>query len=463
MTMALADDGTSEAKAAYSQLMEGMLPGAETTFQKMASSNNSEIAIKGEEGLAETELRRGKIVEASQRIDRVIKKAPKRTMARSIKAKVLYKQGKKKEAEAELANAEKGKSDFAWQKASVHTLKGNLYRNRKESGKALAAYKQALNEDASDRDALTNMGVTLQELGKPEEAVKAFSTLHQSHPNDRLGGALLRQAQAAMAQQQDLEKQRYINQLVKDLVERYQHQTQEKPVDDWTTSAMALSILGFTDSSADNLSERAGVDLVLQTELTNQLQAANVHVVERAILDKVISELHLGSSSLTDPDAALKLGKIIAARLIATGSVSAVNTDENKVNLRLIDTETTDIVLPLTDSQTGNLDPASTATKFTQAITAAIKEKYPMKGRIAEADGDSVIINLGKKHHVQPGMKFNVLSEGEAIELNGKVLGTRQTKVGQLEVSKVEDLMSYASPLNGSGSLAKNQKIIQTQ
>jgi Tfp pilus assembly protein PilF len=458
---AIADD--SQASKGYSELMDDKLPGAEATFQKMANSPNADTAIKGEEGLAEVEIKRGKIIEASLRIDKVVKKAPKRTKARTIKAKVLYKQGKRNQAESELTLAENGDSDFPWQRAEAHTLKGNIYRNRKEPDLAIASYKKALAEDPNDRDALTNMGVTLQELGQPEEAVKAFSQLKLTHPTDHLGDALLRQAQAAIAQKQDLEKQRYINQLVKDLVERYKNQSQDKPEDDWTTPAMALSIIGFADSNADNLSERAGLNMVLQNELTSQLQAAHLKVVERAILDKVVSELNLGSSNLSDPDTALKLGKIIAARLIATGSVSSMGAD-NRVNLRLVDTETTDIVLPLSERQTGNPDPASIAAKFTQAIAATVKDKYPMKGRIAEADGDTVIINLGNKHNVTAGMVFNVLGEDEEpIELNGKVLGTRQTKIGQLKVSKVEDLMSYAQPLTVSGALEKNQKIIQAQ
>ncbi len=460
----LAADSTSEASKSYSELMEDRLPLAESMFQKMANSSNSEVAIKGEEGLAETDFRRGKIIEASLRIDKVIKKAPKRTMARTIKAKLLYKQGRKKEAENELAYAEKGKSDFPWQKASVQTLKGNLYRSRKESVNALSAYKKALTDDPNNRDALTNLGVTLQEMGQPEEAVKMFSQLQHSYPNDRLGNALLRQAQAAIAQKQDLEKQRYINQVVKDLIERYKEQSQDKPEDDWTSPSPAISIIGFEDSNLDNLAERAGYNLVLQNELTNQLQATNVRVVERAILDKVVSELNLGASNVADPDTALKLGKVIAARLIATGSVSPITADENRISLRLVDTETTDIVLPLSERQSGSFDPVAIANKFTQSITSTIKQKYPMKGRIAEADGDVVIINLGKKHNVTQGMKFNVLGEDEkTIELNGKILGTRQSTVGQLEVSKVEDMMSYARPIGISGSLDKNQKIIQAQ
>ena len=315
-----AEVGASVLEKGYDELMEGKLPEAEAIFKRMSSSAKSDDSVKGEEGLAELEIKRGKIIEASLRIDKVVKKAPKRAMARAIKAKILYKQGKKREAESELANAENGKCDFAWQKASIQTLKGNLYRNRNDKNNALIAYKKALADNPNDRDALTNLGVTLQELGQPEEAVKAFSQLNQHYPSDSLGSALLRQAQVAIAQKQDLEKQRYINELVKNLIERQQNQ--DSAEDNSKPSASAVSILGFTDSNTDNLAERTGYNMVLQDELTNQLLTANVKIVERIVLDKVMSELNIGSSNLAYPATALKLGKIAAARLIATGSVS---------------------------------------------------------------------------------------------------------------------------------------------
>jgi Tfp pilus assembly protein PilF len=461
----LADDGAAEASAGYNQIMTGKLPAAETTFQKMADSSNIEVAIKGQEGLAETHWHRGKIEEASMLVEKVLKKSPKRAMARLIKAKVLYKKGRKKEAETELVAAAKGKSDFRWQKAAVHTAKGNIYRKQKQPKLAVAAYKEALAEQPDDLNALNNLGVTLQESGEPEEAVKAFSKLKQQHPHDALASALLRQAQEAIQQKQDIEKQRYIDGIVKDLLAAYRQQSQApKSADDWTSSAMAISILGFQDRNDDDLSERVGVEAVLQEELTQQLQAANVKVVERAVLDKVLAELKLGGSELADQDTALKLGKILAARLIATGSLLKLGDDESMVNVRLIDTETTDIVSPLSEKQAGNIDAPTLAGKFAKSIAATIKDKYPMKGRIAMVEGDSVIINLGKKHNVSPGMVFNILGgKEEPIELNGRILGYRQSKAGQLEVSKVEDLMSYAKPLQKVGDLEKNQKIIQQQ
>jgi hypothetical protein len=77
------------------------------------------------------------------------------------------------------------------------------------------------------------------------------------------------------------------------------------------------------------------------------------------------------------------------------------------------------------------------------------------------ADDDAaIIINLGKKQGAAPGQTFNVLGEGVPIELNGRVIGTREAKLGQLEITASEELMSYAKVVEKKGTWAKNQKII---
>jgi hypothetical protein len=90
-----------------------------------------------------------------------------------------------------------------------------------------------------------------------------------------------------------------------------------------------------------------------------------------------------------------------------------------------------------------------------------VREKYPLKGRIAVADDENaIIINLGKKHGVAAGQRFNVLGESTPIELNGKVLGYREAKLGQIEITSAEELMAYGKAVEKTGSWGKNQKII---
>jgi hypothetical protein len=128
--------------------------------------------------------------------------------------------------------------------------------------------------------------------------------------------------------------------------------------------------------------------------------------------------------------------------------------------MRIIDTETTHIAYSTTRRNI-SVDPVALAEELATSVLKNVHEKYPLKGRIALADDDSaIIINLGKKHGAAPGQTFNVLGESTPIELNGRVIGYKDAKLGQIQITASEDLMSYARVLDKSGALSKNQKII---
>lgn len=62
-------------------------------------------------------------------------------------------------------------------------------------------------------------------------------------------------------------------------------------------------------------------------------------VVERPRLDRVLQELRLSQTPYVDPKTALKVGRLVAANRVVTGSVSRVG-DFYEVNARLVETET---------------------------------------------------------------------------------------------------------------------------
>ncbi|MGH8615572.1 MAG: tetratricopeptide repeat protein [Gammaproteobacteria bacterium] len=455
--------GIVQAGMGYSFLKEGQFAAAESGFRDLAGSPQVQLAVRGHEGLAQTHYQQGRFDEALVQANRALNKAPDRVVPHLVKAKVHYRNGNIEEAEQEvvLASAERTVSDFDWQKADAYYAKANLLKKTKQPKLAVASYQKALDHNPYFVAALSNQGVALQEIGDAEGAMKAFTDLKQRHPSDRLVDSLLRQARAAIAEKSDLERQRYIDGLAKDLIEQYQrNQAAAVRSDDWTSPALALSIMGFESRGSEDLMAREGLRTALQEELTRSLQSLNIKVVERAIVDKLLGELRVGSPPLVDPDAALKIGRIAAARLLLTGYASEGGKGGGNVGMRLIDTETTAIVLPLVRRETGAIDPAQIAADFSKKISAAIKQNYPLKGRIAEIDGDITIINLGKKHSIVPGMVFDVLTEGKPIELEGRILGYREVHDGQIEVTRVEDLMSYAKAAGRGGRWEKTQKII---
>ena len=96
----------------------------------------------------------------------------------------------------------------------------------------------------------------------------------------------------------------------------------------------------------------------LSTEIPNDLaggfaKGGLVKPVERKELEKVMEELKLSMSGLTDEDYALQAGKLLGAKYLLFGSLSKIG-DQIKISCRLIETETSQIVY--TESARGKYD-----------------------------------------------------------------------------------------------------------
>ena len=129
--------------------------------------------------------------------------------------------------------------------------------------------------------------------------------------------------------------------------------------------------------------------------------------------------------------------------------------------VRAIDTETTQLAMVRSERPAaGTFNPGVLAASIAQALSQTVAEKYPLKGRIVAVDGQQAIINLGKKHGVAVGQSFNVLSRGEPIELNGRILGYKETRIAQVTVTEVQDQLAYGRVAETGAPVEKNQRII---
>jgi len=228
--------------------------------------------------------------------------------------------------------------------------------------------------------------------------------------------------------------------------------------DDWSARALVVSFLDFQNRLGPL--SREGLDEAFVLNVTRRLQdSGRVKVVEREIIDKLLSELKLGSSELADPATRLKLGRVLAASVIGTGGFYP-NESKAELQLRLIDTETTDIRSTLTETLTDPASIASFADRVADKIVKSLKADYPLKGKIASVEGDEIIVGVGRKHGAQPGQRFRVVEDGEAVKVDGEVVGHKQKTIGTLEITKVEDAFAYAKPVDGS-SFKKDQHVVE--
>src|SRR5262249_48826266 len=142
------------------------------------------------------------------------------------------------------------------------------------------------------------------------------------NPSDGLSAALLHEVEQRARAAQDREKQERVDQLVASLLQAYKEgRPPPEQGDGWTSAPLTLAFIPLHTQGTP--SPRAGEEEVLLLRLTNALQATGrITVVERDILDKILAELQLSAAALTDRQVAVRVGRILAARLLATGTLT---------------------------------------------------------------------------------------------------------------------------------------------
>ncbi len=454
----------ARAERGHELLRQNQLDDAERLFRALAGSGQADVAWMGREGVAEVLLARGDINAALAEANTIISKAPTRSAAYLTRGRALASSGQAQAAQNALQQAAGSQTaaDFGWQKASALVAVGNTQR-RQDPQAAVKSFERASRENPQSVEAWSNLAVALSDSGQAQRARVALERAQALDPKDAMTAALMRQIQDTLAQDQDRARQAYVDDAVKELAERLRNPAARPAAvgapDDWTSPAMALSVLPLQDQTLPGLGGRIGMDTLVQQELIRELQSRGFTVVERRVLDKVLAEVKLGSSDLADQDTQIKLGKVLAARLMISGVVLSQGSTLSAA-VRAIDTETTQLAMVRNEKSAGAPNPSELAAHIAKAVAATVQDKYPLKGRIVAVEGERAIINLGKKHGLALGQSFNVLTRGEPIELNGRVLGYRENRIAQVTVTEVQELLAYTRVADVKAPLEKNQRII---
>lgn len=452
--------GNAKARAVkgYAALRGKNLKEAESVFAGLAKQGG-EAEVLGKEGLA-TVYAKGKQPEKALALVKEVEgKAPGRGYVNVVKGDILYSQNRKKEAEAEYVKASSRTEGETYQQASRYNQLGRLYSSSDRYGKARDLFDKAVEIDPYYIEGTTNKGVALEKEGKWDQALASYRGALAVNPGDAFAAALARRAEEMVALSRDAGRKERMDRLVKELADRFRAQKSEgvKKEDEWSSGPTVLTFVDFQERGG--LAERDGFSTVLLTRLSENLNASGrVKIVERALVERVLEELNLGSSKLADPDTALKLGKLFAARLIGTGSL--LNLPEGSVlSLRVVDTETSGIV----QTAIRTMDPGGSVDddlfRINREILQMVMEKYPLRGFVAKVDGEEVLVNLGAKQGVVKGTRFDVIEEGAGIAYKGKKLAAAPKAVAQVEVLSVEPEFSRAKVTRKDRPLKQDDKL----
>jgi TolB-like protein len=176
--------------------------------------------------------------------------------------------------------------------------------------------------------------------------------------------------------------------------------------------------------------------MVAEWLTTRLVETGRFDIVERRLLNKVLAEQSIGSSGLVDPSSASQLGRVLGVKTVVTGSVSNYG-GVIDINARLISVETASIRA----AESASTESPKDLRKVVALISDKIMQTFPLEGYVLDRADNKVILDLGRRQGVRPGMRFVAYVEGKTRKhpKTGEILDVETVERGILEIREVKD------------------------
>ena len=205
--------------------------------------------------------------------------------------------------------------------------------------------------------------------------------------------------------------------------------------------------LSMTTFPFEQRGEVSRDSLAFQDNLIDALiQRNRFQVIERDKLDLILQEQKLSRTKLFDKRTALKLGSLVAAQAIITGSIIETHTGIEVV-ARMIDTETSEILA--TEDVYDEVKDLPALRMLAEGMAIKFHREFPLvDGLVIEQKRGDIFIDLGK-NDIKLRRRLIVYRE-EPIKhpLTGKVLGADNEILGHARVTQIMPEMSKAELLS---------------
>ncbi|MCP4353885.1 MAG: CHAT domain-containing protein [Desulfobacterales bacterium] len=318
---------------------------------------------------------------------------------------------------------------------------GRIASVQNRTDQALEYYRQATDTAPESSTGYLAQAMLANNSGDLKESLELLGKAGRLSPDNRLLASVTGEIRSHIRVLQDQEKQERISRLVADLLESMKSPSQALGSDNWTSVPLTLWLMDF---EIQGYAMQEGEDRLIGAGIADALTRDNrVRLVERALLDKLLEELKLGTSRLTERSTALSLGKIMAARFILSGRIIHSG-PHAQVSVRLIETETGLITAALTEPFAGAVPTSDLTEKLSENLLNKLKERYPLRGKISKVKGNEIRLNIGQKEGVAIGQRFKVKNGDVIIEVISGDTDTSLVKIIQGEKVLTESLQVEA-------------------
>ena len=353
-------------------------------------------------------------------------KKPDAGLAYLIQGDIYFRRGDLDAAEAAYGKAAKAKKGTDFQKAEALMGLGRIASIRKQTDKALGYYQSAAKAAPESDAGYLSQALLLEDKGEYGKALNLFVKARQYAPDNQVLASLIIETRKKAELASDQNKQDRIDQMVRELIETAKSSPTPVLPDAWSSVPLTLWVMNF-ETRGYSLQE--GAERLLVSGIEEQLLLhSRFQLVERTLLDQLLKELKLGTSTLVDKQTALSLGRILAAKLILFGQV-VYSGPQTQVSMRLIETETGRITVAVNETF-GSVVPASVlSVSISKKLLESINKQYPLRGKISEVEGKQVRLDIGQMAGTRKGQRFDVVGEEMGLEVVSDQPGTSIAKV----------------------------------
>lgn len=167
-------------------------------------------------------------------------------------------------------------------------------------------------------------------------------------------------------------------------------------------------------------------------------------VVERAQLERILSEQKLGLSGIVDVSTAVKIGAAVGVETVVCGSIVR-SRNSVSIDARLVDTESAEII-SAQDAFATKINLLALS-EMIQNVAAKIKRDVPVvSGVVVSLQNNRLTLDLGKNNGALKGMKCYVFREGDSIihPKTKEVIGKIFEQICEVRLVEVFDGYSIA-------------------
>ena len=223
-----------------------------------------------------------------------------------------------------------------------------------------------------------------------------------------------------------------------------------------------LAIIPLEDVSAyDDKYADINPAEMMTDELTSALyKSGEYEVIERNKVDSILEEMGFPITGFIDPSRAAEIGRLMKAEYVVIGKVTTAklsaagkmlglksNTSSfhAKINLnyRMVDVKTGEILCAGV-AKGESYGEGDGDTVMYEACQNAARDvlrgvMVDLKATIAEISSDRIYIDGGSRLGFTEGENLIAFRETKPIEINGKIVGVEEIKLGTVKVIEVKD------------------------